>query len=286
MRARREQPRHGRRGRLPAGTDDGRAFRHLPLRNTNKKFNPVTAPTLHFPVYGDPLTGEVATADFDGAVEVWPVFGDGRPAVWRWSRPLIDERPDDLVCREINGRNGDAGRRLPARLAAPRRGTSQEAHHDLALRGGRLHRHGRRRAEGADRARLRVAQADRPGAADPGHDAARRRGARPLRRQRHDRSRGRARQRRRRREPALHQHQLRRADPAGVERRERRVRDGRRHHPAPGSPPSAERHGACGSSSAAAADALRCRRPSRARRARRRGRSAAAGGAAPCGDSR
>ena len=87
-------------------TDDGRAFRHLPLRNTNKKFNPVTAPTLHFPVYGDPLTGAVATADFDGGQEVWPVFGDGRAAVWRWSRPLIDARPDDLVCREINGRNG------------------------------------------------------------------------------------------------------------------------------------------------------------------------------------
>ncbi|MCW2833396.1 MAG: site-specific DNA-methyltransferase [Nocardioides sp.] len=87
-------------------TEDGRAFRHLPLRNTNKKFNPVTAPTLHFPVYGDPLTGRVATAAFEGAVEVLPVFGDGRPAVWRWSRPRIDQRPDDLVCREIAGRTG------------------------------------------------------------------------------------------------------------------------------------------------------------------------------------
>lgn len=91
---------------FPLVSDDGRAFRHLPLRNTNKKFNPVTAPTLHFAVYGDPRTGEVRSADFDGAEEVWPVFGDGRPAVWRWSRPRIDERPDDLVCREINGRSG------------------------------------------------------------------------------------------------------------------------------------------------------------------------------------
>ncbi len=87
-------------------TDDGRAFRHLPLRNTNKKFNPVTAPTLHFAVYGDPLTGRVATTAFDGGVEVLPVFGDGRPAVWRWSRPRIDERSDDLVCRRINGNQG------------------------------------------------------------------------------------------------------------------------------------------------------------------------------------
>ena len=87
-------------------TEDGRRFRHLPLRNTNKKFNPATAGTLHFPVYGDPATGAVRTTPFAGAVEVLPVFGDGTPAVWRWSRPRIDERPDDLVCRTMNGVRG------------------------------------------------------------------------------------------------------------------------------------------------------------------------------------
>ncbi|MDP3892466.1 site-specific DNA-methyltransferase, partial [Nocardioides sp.] len=85
----------------------GRRFRHLPLRNTNKKFNPVTSPTLHFPVWGHPETGAVRTAPFDGAVEITPVFGDGTPAVWRWSRPRIDERPDDLVCRLVRGRLGE-----------------------------------------------------------------------------------------------------------------------------------------------------------------------------------
>jgi adenine-specific DNA-methyltransferase len=35
------------------------------------------------------------------------VFGDGTPAVWRWSRPLIDERPGDLVCRRVKGRSGE-----------------------------------------------------------------------------------------------------------------------------------------------------------------------------------
>ncbi len=85
---------------------DGRHFRHLPLRNTNKKFNPTTAPTLHYPLWGDPVTGRVATTPFDGAVEVRPVFGDGRPAVWRWSAPLVDSRPDDLVCRHVQGKLG------------------------------------------------------------------------------------------------------------------------------------------------------------------------------------
>jgi len=92
---------------FPETTGDGRRFRHLPLRNTNKKFNPVTAPTLAFSVWGSPATGAVRTEPFDGAVEVWPVFGDGTPAVWRWSRPRIDERPDDLVCRTVAGRLGE-----------------------------------------------------------------------------------------------------------------------------------------------------------------------------------
>ena len=91
---------------FPHTTPDGRRFRHLPLRNTNKKFNPVTARTLHYPLYGDPLGGRVSTTPFPGSQEVAPVFGDGTPAVWRWSRPRVEERPDDLVCREIKGRTG------------------------------------------------------------------------------------------------------------------------------------------------------------------------------------
>jgi adenine-specific DNA-methyltransferase len=92
---------------FPLTDPDGRRYRHLPLRNTNKKFNPTTARTLHFTIWGDPESGRVSTSEFAGAVEIGPVFGDGRPAVWRWSRPLIDERPDDLVCRRIKGRHGE-----------------------------------------------------------------------------------------------------------------------------------------------------------------------------------
>ncbi|MGN0064767.1 MAG: site-specific DNA-methyltransferase [Nocardioides sp.] len=86
---------------------DGRRFRYLPLRNTNKRFNPVSAPTLHYPLYGDPGSGRVATVPFDGAHEIKPVFGDGSPAVWRWSPPRVEERPDDLECRTITGRLGE-----------------------------------------------------------------------------------------------------------------------------------------------------------------------------------
>jgi adenine-specific DNA-methyltransferase len=92
---------------FPLTAPDGRRYRHLPLRNTNKKFNPATARTMHFPLWGDPATGTVRTAPFTGAVEVLPVFGDGTPAVWRWSAPLVDERPDDLVCRTVAGRLGE-----------------------------------------------------------------------------------------------------------------------------------------------------------------------------------
>ncbi|MFT4264642.1 MAG: site-specific DNA-methyltransferase [Nocardioides sp.] len=87
--------------------DGGRRFRHLPLRNTNKRFNPVSAPTLHFSVWGDPETGRVATEPFDGAIEIKPVFGDGAPAVWRWSPPLVAARAADLVCRRVRGVLGE-----------------------------------------------------------------------------------------------------------------------------------------------------------------------------------
>lgn len=92
---------------FPLVAADGRRYRRLPLRNTNKKFNPVTAPTLHFPVWGDPGTGRVSTTPFEGAEEITPVFGDGAPAVWRWSRPRMDERPGDLECRRVRGSRGE-----------------------------------------------------------------------------------------------------------------------------------------------------------------------------------
>jgi adenine-specific DNA-methyltransferase len=86
---------------FPLTADDGRRYRRLPLRNTNKKFNPITAPTMHFAVFGSPESGLVGTEPFPDALEIKPVFGDGAPAVWRWSAAKIEAQPDDLVCRWV-----------------------------------------------------------------------------------------------------------------------------------------------------------------------------------------
>jgi len=92
---------------FPLVEADGRRLRHLPLRNTNKKFNPVTARTLHFPLWGDPGSGRVSAEPFPGSVEVLPVFGDGSPAVWRWSAAKVARQPEDVVCKLIRGRRGE-----------------------------------------------------------------------------------------------------------------------------------------------------------------------------------
>src|SRR5699024_145325 len=91
---------------FPHTDHDGVAYRLLPLRNTNKRFNPATAPTMTYPLYGDPGTGVVSLEPVPGAVEIHPVFGDLTPAVWRWSRSRARDRVDELVCRTVRGRSG------------------------------------------------------------------------------------------------------------------------------------------------------------------------------------
>ena len=91
---------------FPHVGEDGVSFRLLPLRNTNKRFNPRTTPTMTYPLYGDPETGQVSVDPVPGLMEILPVFGDLTPAVWRWSRTRALERADELVCRTVRGRSG------------------------------------------------------------------------------------------------------------------------------------------------------------------------------------
>jgi hypothetical protein len=92
---------------FPLREPDGRKYRTLPLRNTNKKFNPNTRPNLSYPMFGDPDSGEVVLEQQDGYVRIMPVFGDGSNAVWRWGKPKATVQHDELVCLRVSGRLGD-----------------------------------------------------------------------------------------------------------------------------------------------------------------------------------
>ncbi|NYJ76482.1 DNA methyltransferase [Allobranchiibius huperziae] len=87
-------------------SDDRGAYRLLPLRNTNKKFNPVTRPNLAYPLQVHPQTLEVRTEQFEGSVAVLPVFGDLTRAVWRWGKPKTTNQHQELIGRWVNGRSG------------------------------------------------------------------------------------------------------------------------------------------------------------------------------------
>jgi adenine-specific DNA-methyltransferase len=91
---------------FPLREADGRPYRRLPLRNTNHKFTPKNRPNLYFPLYGNPETGDVSVSPAAGTAEIYPQFGDGDAAVWRWGKPLAEQRHDELVAREVKGKQG------------------------------------------------------------------------------------------------------------------------------------------------------------------------------------
>jgi adenine-specific DNA-methyltransferase len=87
-------------------TENGVAYRLLPLRNTNKKFNPTTRPNLHYPVYCS-ADGQVSLdKGGDFLEEVFPVFGDGAQAVWRWGKDKLARESHELFARQVEGRLG------------------------------------------------------------------------------------------------------------------------------------------------------------------------------------
>ena len=86
--------------------DDQGRFRYLPLRNSNKRFNPSTRPTLYYPLYVHPDTREVSADPQPEWIEVSPVFGSGEPAVWRWSKQKVSALGHTLEGSVINGRLG------------------------------------------------------------------------------------------------------------------------------------------------------------------------------------
>ncbi len=220
---------------FPLTDADGHRYRRLPLRNTNKKFNPITAPTMHFAIFGSPETGRVSAEPFAGSLEIKPVFGDGAPAVWRWSATRITERPDDLVCRWVGGATGrradvfqkdwlHEGRRKKLRTIwlASEIGSTDTAVAELKALVGHLFESPK--PTGLLRRILETMPARRPRAG-------------PLRGQRYDGPRPRAPERRGRWSAYLPLRQLTRADPAGLQRATWPAMRGSATSPAPGCSP-------------------------------------------------
>lgn len=86
--------------------DAGGSFRFLPLRNTNKKFNPETRRNLHYPIYFSRLSGAISTQPIDGAIAIKPEFGDGSAAVWRWGKDKVEREIHLVAVREVKRRDG------------------------------------------------------------------------------------------------------------------------------------------------------------------------------------
>ena len=84
--------------------DEHGPFRYLPLRNTNKRFNPSTRPNLHYPVYFSEATGRISASPMAGAISILPEFGDGKPAVWRWGKEKLDREWKELAVRSVKRR--------------------------------------------------------------------------------------------------------------------------------------------------------------------------------------
>lgn len=90
----------------PERDEAGTPYRFLRFRNTNKRFTPENRPNLAYPVFANPVTGEVRLEPFEGSTEVRPVFGDGSLAVWRWGKPKAADQIGELHARVVNGREG------------------------------------------------------------------------------------------------------------------------------------------------------------------------------------
>ena len=82
-------------------------YRLLPLRNTNKKFNPDNRPNLYYALHVDESTGHVSCNPASGGQVVYPVFGDGSPAVWRWSKSKVQKDAAQLHGRVVRGHSGN-----------------------------------------------------------------------------------------------------------------------------------------------------------------------------------
>lgn len=83
--------------------DNRGAYRLLGLRNRNQAFNPITRPKLYFPLFVNPITGEVSVKkDSTFNDEVLPDSPEGVKTCWTWNQDKVI-KDNKLLIAEKSG---------------------------------------------------------------------------------------------------------------------------------------------------------------------------------------
>ncbi len=77
--------------------EDSRQYRLLPLRKSGTNSLRKDRPNMFYPLYVNPNDGAVSIEATVGAIEVFPLFPDGREGRWRWGIETARNQADLLV---------------------------------------------------------------------------------------------------------------------------------------------------------------------------------------------
>ncbi|MBN6742048.1 site-specific DNA-methyltransferase [Acidithiobacillus sp. MC6.1] len=84
-------------------SDERGRYRELGLRNRNQAFNPITRPTLFYPIFVNPHTGDVdVVLSSLNSVEVLPVTADGVKTCWTWSKAKVADEKSLLTAKQVS----------------------------------------------------------------------------------------------------------------------------------------------------------------------------------------
>lgn len=86
----------------PETDANGRAYRLQGLRKRGSNARREDRPSMFYPFYADPATGEVALAPSESKeAKILPVLSDGSDGRWRWGRATATTRLEELRARQV-----------------------------------------------------------------------------------------------------------------------------------------------------------------------------------------
>mgnify|MGYP000137384510 CR=1 FL=1 len=85
--------------------DEVGKYRLIGLRNRNQSFNPITRPSLYYPLYVNPLTNLVSTKeDANYSIEIYPNASEKIATCWTWSKQKVEKENNLLLAEKgVNG---------------------------------------------------------------------------------------------------------------------------------------------------------------------------------------